>query len=141
MTQNKTTNLKRLLQILVLLVFVMNWFSSANASFLCVCSDGHTVIENIYSSQCHQIDFENYDNIITQLSPQHDCEDVSLFSNSINSNFNYFKNIQTQTIYPTNSFIKPNPDFIAQDQFYLSVPFIQTDNKLRLFTDSIRLII
>ncbi len=141
MTQNKTTNLiRRFLQVLALFIFAANWFSSANASFLCVCSDGHIAIENIYSSECHQIEFENHDNTATQISSQHDCQDVSLFSDGINSNFNHFKNIQVPSIYPTNNFIKTSIH-IAQDQSYLSVPFIRTDNKLRLFTDSVRLII
>jgi hypothetical protein len=141
LTQKKTISLKRLLQILALLVFAMNWFSSANASFLCVCADGHTAIENIYSSECHQAEFRDYDNTTMQLSPQHDCEDVSLFSNSINSNFNHFKNVQVQDTQIINNFIQTNIVSLVQDQSYLSMTLIQTDNKLRLFTDSVRLII
>ncbi len=141
MTQNKTTSLKRLLQILALLVFVANWFSSANASFLCICSDGHTAIENIYSSECHQVEFEDYDNTATQISSQHDCEDVSLFSDGINSNFNHFENVQVLQTQISNNFIRTNIVSLVQDQSYLSVPLIQTDNKLRLFIDSVRLII
>ncbi len=141
LTKKKTISLKRLLQILALLLFVANWFSSANASFLCVCSDGHTAIENIYSSECHQADFRDYDNTTMQLRTQHDCEDVSLSSSSINSSFNHFKNVQVQQTQILNNFIQTNIVSLVQDQSYLSVPLIRTDNKLRLFTDSIRLII
>ncbi len=142
MAQNKTINLiRRFLQILALFIFVTNWFSSANASFLCVCSDGHTAIENIYSSECHQAEFEDYSNTDTRIGSQHDCQDVSLFSDGINSNFNHFNNVQVEHAHTINSFIKINIASLVQDQSYLSMPLIQTDNKLKLFTDSIRLII
>ncbi len=118
-----------------------NWFSSANASFLCVCSDGHTAIESIYSSECHKAEFEDHDNTSTQIHAQHDCEDTVLFNDGINSNFNHFKNTHVQQTHTINNFIKTNIASIVQDQSYLSVPFIPTDNKLRLFTDSVRLII
>ncbi len=122
-------------------MFVTNWFSSANASFLCVCSDGHTSIENIYSSECHKAEFEDYDNTSTQLHAQHDCEDTLLLSDGINSNFNHFKNTQVQYTHTINDFIKTNILSTIQDQSCLTVSFIQTDHRLRLFTDSVRLII
>lgn len=123
-------------------MFIANWFSSANASFLCVCSDGHTSIENIYSSECHRAEFEDYDNTATtQLRTQHDCEDTLLFSDSINSNFNHFKNTHVQQTHTINNFIKTNIASLIQDQSYFSAPLIQTDHRLRLFTDSVRLII
>ena len=121
-------------------MFVTNWFSSANASFLCVCSDGHTSIENIYSSECHKAEFEDYDNTSAQIYAQHDCEDTVLFNDGINSNFNHLKNNQAQHTHAINNFIKTNIASLTQ-QSYLSAPFIQTGHRLRLFTDSVRLII
>ncbi len=141
MTKSKTIKFKKLLQVLVLLVFTINWFNAANASFLCVCSDGHTSIESIYSSDCHQIELEINNNVGTQISPQegcHDCQDVSLSSDGINSDFNHFKNFQVQNTQNLNNFIQINIATLVKDQF---APLIHTDNKPRIFTDSIRLII
>lgn len=121
-----------------------NWFSSANAFFLCVCPNGHTVVENFQSSECHQIELETNNNVDTQISPQDGCpgcQDVSLSSDSINSNFNHFKNTHVQQIHAVNDFIKTNIASLIQDQPYLPASFIQTDHRLRLFTDSVRLII
>lgn len=141
MAKNKTISLKKLLQTIVLLIFATTWFNSASASFLCVCSDGHTSIENIYSSECHKAEFEDYDNTSAQIYAQHDCEDTVLFNDGINSNFNRLKNTQVQQTHTINNFVKTNIASLTQDQSYLSAPFIQTDHRLRLFTDSVRLII
>lgn len=122
-------------------MFVSNWFSSANASFLCVHSDGHTAIESIYSSECHQSEFQDYDNTTTQLHTRHDCEDTVLFSDGANSNFNHLKNTHVKQTHTISNFIKINRASLIQAQSYLSASFLQTDHKLRLFTDSVRLII
>lgn len=140
MAKNKI-KLKKLLQTIVLLVFATTWFNSASASFVCVCSDGHTSIENIYSSDCHQIELKTNNNVDTQIRSQkscHDCQDISLSSDGINSDFNHFKNLQVQNTPSLNNFIQTNIATLVEDQF---APFIHTDNKPRIFTDSIRLII
>lgn len=139
LTKNKTTSLKRLLQILALLVFAMTWLNSANASFLCVGSDGHTAVENIYSSACHQTDFDDQSNTF-EINSQHDCTDTLLFSNAINPSYKNFKNIELEYS-PITNFIRTDLALVVINQPYLSVPFIQIDNKPRIFTDSIRLII
>lgn len=143
MAKNKTINLKKLLQTIVLLVFATTWFNSASASFLCVCSDGHTAIESIYSSQCHQEEFQNHsqsDDI--QLKSNHSCQDTLLLSNSPSPTSNYLlKNLKIPSISSTANFIQPTIISINQSQVYLPIQYIQTDNKPRIFTDSIRLII
>ncbi len=140
LTKNQTISLKKLLQTIVLLVFATTWLNSASASFVCVCSDGHTSVENIYSSECHQIEFQNHSDDI-QINLQHDCEDTLLLSNGINSSSTHFENIKQQETQLVTNFIQPIKVSINQSQVYLSTPYIRTDNKPRIFTDSIRLII
>lgn len=141
MVKNKTISLKKLLQTIVLFVFATTWFNSANASFLCVCSDGHTTIESIYSSDCHQDEFQDHHNDGFQLKQQHNCKDTLLLSNSPNSTSNALKNLEMPNISSTTNFMQPVIISINQSQVYLPTPYIQTDNKPRIFTDSIRLII
>lgn len=122
----------------MLFVFVTTWFNSANASFVCVAADGHTCVENIYSSPCHQAEFETND-VSDHLTFEHNCEDTSLLGDSINSSFNYFEDIKLKS-FPVKTFIQAKLVSINKvDQYYLPILFI--DNSPRLFTDSLRLII
>ena len=134
----KKIKFKKLLQTLVLFVFAITWFNSANASFLCVGSDGHTAVENIYS-ECHQAEFTR-DTKSFELSSQHDCHDTLLLNTGLNSGSNHFENIQSQDLdVATHPFIKTNITTVEKP--YLLSFYFQIDNKPKLFTDSIRLII
>jgi hypothetical protein len=46
-------NSKRIFQIGVLAIFLLSWLSSANATILCECEEGHITVENIYTGYCN----------------------------------------------------------------------------------------
>lgn len=124
---------------IILLSFVVNWFNSANASFLCICPDGHISIENIYSSECHQAEFTNQNNHDIQLSSSHDCDDTTLSTDTINSGYSYSKNIDIQNSNPHDSYIRFL--LLSIDLSYPLTNNLQADNRPKISTDSIRLTI
>lgn len=139
MAKNKI-NFKKFLQTLILFTFTFTWFNAASASFLCVSADGHSSIENPYSSCCHQLSStEGTDSKIFEIHSQHNCQDSLLLSNELNSS-DYSKNIQADKFVTSFNFshrqILSNNENINKTTLQL-----QTDHRTKFFTETIRLII
>ena len=87
-------NSKKIFKIGVLAVFLVSLLSSANATVLCECEEGHITVENIYTGYC-DIDL-NHDHAAEGHSDiTCDCEDTPItvgnisFSQKLDFDFNY----------------------------------------------------
>jgi hypothetical protein len=87
-------NSKKILKIGVLAVFLFSWLSSANATVLCECEEGHITVENIYTGYCN-IDLNHDHGAQGHSDITCDCEDTPItvgnisFSQKLDFDFNY----------------------------------------------------
>ena len=92
--KSRIFNSKKIFQVGILAIFLFSWLSSANATVLCECDEGHITVENIYTGYCnldlnHDHDVPGHSDLTCR------CDDTSInlsvvsYSNKIDYNFDF----------------------------------------------------